>query len=539
MMPLLMWVFLRYLDEQENRRVGLSRRGIGFGLILGLAFTNHMTTILFAPALLLLFFWTLGINRRSFGRLLCLVPGFALGLVPYAWLPLRASMNPMFNWGNPSTLKRLFDHVTGRQYGVWMFSNPETYHQQTSYFLSHLPTEVAYIGLVLAVAGIVEMARRNTKLALWSLGSLAFSVLYLLYAAGEYGIIPYAVVGVAVTAVAVRLAKKDQARLSVATTLLFITCMGYAAGYDIMEIRPYYLAALFAMGVWIGMGLLWFHREMGRQPAAAMAVLLVAMTAAFNCADSNENGNTLVEDMTVNMLETLPEDALILSAQWDFWVSGSFYMQAVEGLRPDVLVIDPELLRRSWYLEQLHTTHPDFMEQFKEEETRFREHLYKFENKLPYDNAAIDSTYRGLTQAMIDKSIDRRPVFVTGDVDPRYAERYSSVPYYLALRLVRDEDYLPQEFPSYRYRPMEGSCSVYTTKLAELYAGSAYVRGLYELQQGAESVANRYFELAVSFEPQCHMEDIPAQPLDGTKRVAATLRWFDQLRQNLHQTSRK
>jgi hypothetical protein len=235
--------------------------------------------------------------------------------------------------------------------------------------------------------------------------------------------------------------------------------------------------------------------------------------------------------MTVNMLESLPEDALVLSAQWDFWLSGSFYMQAVEGVRPDVLVIDPELLRRSWYLDQLHTTHPDFMVRVEEEETLFREHLYKFEHKLPYDNAAIDSAYKGLIQAMIDKSIDERPVFVTGDVNPRYGARYTRIPYYLALRLMKDDTYLPQDFPDYRYRPIEGSCSVYTTKLAELYASSTYVRGIYELKHGAPSVANRYFELAASFDPQCRPEDVPPQPLDGNERVGATIRWFQQLRQ--------
>jgi hypothetical protein len=268
-------------------------------------------------------------------------------------------------------------------------------------------------------------------------------------------------------------------------------------------------------------------------------VLLVATTTAFNFSDSNERRNTLVEDMTVNMLETLPGDALILSAQWDFWVSGSYYMQAVEGLRPDVLVIDPELLRRSWYLEQLHTTHPDFMEQFEEEEGRFRKHLLEFENGLPYDRVGIDVTYRGLVQAMIDKSIDRRPVFVTGDVGPRYAEGYTSVPHCLAIRLVKDDSYLPLQLPTYRYRPVKGRCSVYTTKLAELYASSAHARGIYELQYGKESVADDYLELALSFEPQCRIENIPPQPLDGTERVAATLKWFERLRESAQRTGRE
>jgi hypothetical protein len=89
---------------------------------------------------------------------------------------------------------------------------------------------------------------------------------------------------------------------------------------------------------------------------------------------------------------------------------------------------------------------------------------------------------------------------------------------------------LPLEFPDYRNGPIEGSCSVYTTKLAELYAGSSYARGIYELQHGAQSLANRYFDLALSFDPKCRPEDVPPQPLDGNERVQATLRWFQELR---------
>jgi hypothetical protein len=262
----------------------------------------------------------------------------------------------------------------------------------------------------------------------------------------------------------------------------------------------------------------------------AIGVALVMVAGALHFADCDESRNTLVEDMAVSMLETLPENALILSAQWDFWVSGSWYLQAVEGMRPDVTVIDQELLRRSWYLDQVGRAHPELMGKIRHEEEIFREHLYKFEHGLPYDAGAIGKAYSGLIDAMIEENFGERPVLVTGEVDPRYGARFGRVPYYLALRLVSDEAYLPQGFPDYPYKPLEGRLSVYTAKLAELYASSNYARGLYELHHGNHSVAERYLEVARSFDPGYGIEDIPRQPLDGAERIAASLGWFEKLR---------
>ena len=527
MMPLVLLTFLQYVDEQSpGAPVGFSRRGLLFSVVLGISFTNHLTTVLLAPALLVFYFFSLGLNLRSFSRLLWLVPGFLVGLLPYVWLPLRASMNPLFNWGDPSTLAKFIDHVTGRQYRVWMFTNPETFRQQTSYFLGHLPAELAYIGLPLALLGIYELARSRAGWAVWHYGTVGVGIAYLIWGAKEYGIFPYVVL-VLLLIVAGR---NSRAPLALLASLLFVTCVGYAAGFDIMEIHPYYATAVLAIGIWMAMGLRWLHRRFGLGLAAGVAVGFVLLTGAVNYSENNETNNTTVENMTRDVLETLPENALILSAQWDFWVSGSWYMQSVEGLRPDVIVIDPELMRRSWYLGQLDRSYPQIMEPVRKEEETFRRHLYKFERLQPYDAAAIQSAYTGLVNAIIDKSMEIRPVLVTGEIQPELGGRYMKVPNYLAFRLMAEPEYLPQDFPDYRYEPLPGRISVYTTKLAELYASATYARAVYEADRGRQDLAERYLRLALSFDPGVRSGDIPMQPLDGRVRVEASLNWFQGLR---------
>lgn len=531
--PAVILLFLRYMDEQESQGgVRSSKLGLWFTLVLGLSFTNHMTAVLLAPALFLYFFWALGFRLSSFAKLLRLLPGFAIGLLPYVWLPVRASVQPLFNWGDPSTLKRFFDHVTGRQYRVWMFTNPDSFRQQTAFFFGHLPEETAYLGVALAFIGIFELAKRRAGLAIWSLALLTLCIIYLWFLAGAYGIVPLVLIVAAGCGSLIWMARDTdlRGRLTLLPTLLFVTTIVYASGYDIMEIRPYYMTAVVALGMWVVMGLSWLHRTVGRRAALVVALSLVVATGLINSSECNESRNRLVEYMTLDVLENLPERAVIFSAQWDFWVSGGWYMQWVEGVRPDVVVVDPELLRRSWYLDQIGRAYPAIMRKVREEEAAFRSELYKFENGLPYDAATIDAAYIGLVNAMIDVQIKDRPVLVTAEVRPQFGARYLKVPYYLAFRLATDRDYLPQDFPHYRYQPLEGRISIYTAKLAELYARNTYARAVYESEHARSELAERYIQLALSFDPGYRPRDVPVQPLDGEERVDATLQWFEDLR---------
>ena len=121
MVLLTIWMFIGGLEEQLTEP-HISRKLILFAFILGLSFSNHMTTILLAPGFLWLYFRAFGFNRESFLRIFKIALFFLLGLSVYLYLPIRSSNSPVLDWGHPATIERFFWHVSGKQFHVWMFS---------------------------------------------------------------------------------------------------------------------------------------------------------------------------------------------------------------------------------------------------------------------------------------------------------------------------------------------------------------------------------------------------------------------------------
>src|SRR5712692_4220885 len=115
-----------------------------FAFFLGLSFTNHMTTILLAPGFLYLFFATHRFSSESWKKINEAVLPFLAGLSVYLYLPLRSAQEPMMNWGNPTTLEKVWWHFTGKQYRVWIFSSFESAEKQLRYFLQNFPSEFSF-----------------------------------------------------------------------------------------------------------------------------------------------------------------------------------------------------------------------------------------------------------------------------------------------------------------------------------------------------------------------------------------------------------
>ena len=138
------------LSDKENP---ISKYWIIFAIFLALGFTNHMTTLLIIPGVAYLYFTKNGFRSKSIKQIfLMLIIFFPILVLVYSYLPIRASQNPVMNWGNPVEWERIIRHISGQQYQVWLFSSTEAAAKQFNYFISNLPKEF-FLSILLSAAG--------------------------------------------------------------------------------------------------------------------------------------------------------------------------------------------------------------------------------------------------------------------------------------------------------------------------------------------------------------------------------------------------
>lgn len=488
LLPLVTLLFLRYVDQQAaSQRVGFSTGGAWFAGMLGLAFTAHLMMVLLAPAFLFWYFYRLGVNARAFLRFLFLAPFFLLGLLPYFYLMLASAGTPAVSMGAVNTLGRLVDYITGAQFQGYMLSGWKVFVAQSGFFFGKLPSELGYIGIVVAVVGVVFLFRRSWPLAVVALLTILAGVIY----AGQFAI---------------------------------------------KEIEPFYLTAMFGIGFCAAAGMLALRRTIGRTATLAVAAAMAAATCAMNFGWSNERGNTLAEDYSRNVLQTLPRNAFLLSTRWDYLVSPSYYLQEVESVRPDVTVLNPNLLRSAAYLEYFQKRRPELARlavREIQEYLRLGERAERVD-KLSYQDAlqAQRAFYR-MVNAIVEGAMRTRPVCVTLEVDTLIAPRRQRVPYYLAFVLRFDTSYLPQRSVRYNFRPWVGRVDADVMNIHEMYTVSMLYRANYEALHGRRAVADSYISYALTFDPNIRESDVPPLPLTNREGVLRVIRSYRQLRANV------
>jgi len=442
--------------QDDQAREHPEGRWLAFAFLTGLAFTNHMTTILLAPALLYLFLSLHGFQVGTARLLVRMAVLFLLGLSLYLYLPLRGNQEPLFNWGDPVTLDRFLSHLRGKQYSIWIFSSAETASRQFAYFAQNLPGEFALVGVLFAAPGLLHLFRHEKRL---------FRV----------------------------------------TIILFLTCVIYSINYDIHDIDSYFLLAYFVVAIWSGFGiasLLKWKRVRTARPVlvgtGVIACSLVSLIVHFS--DRDESRNFLVEDYTANMFRSIDRNGLVLSYQWDFWVSGSYYSQYVESLRPDVTVVDKELLRRSWYLKELEGRYPWLITRSRREVDAFLPELRRFEEGRPYDPRVIQSRFEDMILSFFLNNPER-PLYVTHEIEPEFTRGFERIPTGLAFRLSTSPEFQPTDFPEIEYRPF-GRRGRLEDAIRRFYADAYTARGIYySVKGGDQAEARASFTRALGFDP--------------------------------------
>ncbi len=389
---LILLVWLRFYAEPRKSHA------FAAGLVLGLGFTNHMTTILTLPALAFLLFVRFRNDKTKLKLLMYVACGGLLASLLYLYLPIRASQNPLMNWGDPDNLQRFVRHVTGWQFRTWMFSSFDVFQHQLGTFFGSLYGEFS-ISLAAVIAGVLISLFFHRRLFWWTL-------------------------------------------------LLIIGDLIYAANYSIHDISSYFLLSYISLALFGAVGFRYVLERFAdvkswKYMAAALLVVFPGVSAVANLSKVDKSNDYSVEMYTRDILTSLPRNSVVLSFQWDDFVSASIYYQHVDGIRPDITVIDKELLRRSWYAAEVHSRDAFLFPTDDPVYRAYRANLRLFENGLPYNGDNIERTYSDFIREIISGALrDGRDVFVGPEMEDRYLYGFNKVPFGLLFELITDTNYV-------------------------------------------------------------------------------------------------
>jgi len=149
----------RWHEDRSTRSLALTF------FVCGLGATNHTFMVIYAGAFA---GFVIATGRFGLRGLLAAGGAFALGLLPYAYLPVRSRANPRLDWGNPETLDAFLSVVVRRDFWerAW-FEGPSDFLPIGLDYARSLAAELAWLGMVLALVGVVVGWRRGYPVALF------------------------------------------------------------------------------------------------------------------------------------------------------------------------------------------------------------------------------------------------------------------------------------------------------------------------------------------------------------------------------------
>ena len=156
-----------------------------------------------------------------------------------------------------------------------------------------------------------------------------------------------------------------------------------------------------------------------------MVVPLIAL--ASNFAYDNRSRYYLAHDYVDNIFKSVEPHGMVLTSDWQVYAP-TLYIQNIEGQRQDIIVLDTNLMRRSWYYQYLDSAYPDLTNQARDQINTFLEDLVAFDrdpNKYqqnPALNERINKRYYDMLNALVLAQIKAAPIYVTWELTDKKSE---------------------------------------------------------------------------------------------------------------------
>ena len=475
-------LMFRWRATRNNRFIYAA--AVVFGLGLGV---HHVTVGVMLPALAVFVYRIAGWQFFKSTKLLyCALFSIAAVVLVYLYLPLAAERSPVMNWGDPQTLQRFWWHITGHHYQVFFTFSPEQIVNQASQFVSLGMREFGWawlpLPLLLAVAGAIDFYR-HTRTTFW---------FFLLIALAD---------------------------------------VAYSLNYEIAEDKgAYYLPAFMSAAVAMGGGTRFVLSAFAKRwpqlnPVATSAVLALGVTMitfAGNYRISNRHNFYLARDYVTNIETSIAPGGMLLTTDWQVY-SPWLYLRELEQQRRDIIAIDLNLLRRSWYFDYLKTQSPQLIENNRDAVESFLSDLRHWEQdpelfaRSPNLTRQINNHFHQMIRAFIQSQQRQAPAYVTWEVgvgmleDTEISEElnkdYRLIPEGLVFRLGSEQDFQQSSQPQLITRGLDdGSFTFAPDDVVEQKIRPAYVtmlvnRGRYLEVLGKTAEAAEFYRAALKLDP--------------------------------------
>jgi hypothetical protein len=296
---------------------------------LALGFSNHHTLVFFGVPYGLLVLMLAGRRLLAPRVLGTLAAAFALGFLPYLYLPLSAARPAAVTWGDASTWSGFLTHFFRREYGTFRLAD-ETIGSagalwpRFALFWKDAARSSLFALVPLGLAALAALRRADPRrrfVALW-LVALLFYLIAFCYLAN------------------IRLDDPLHVFMQERFWQQGFVVVAALLGLGLAEVAS-------VLGPRVGPGVGW-------AAAVALPVALVVTTLP----EVRTHANTHVRDYGEAILKTVPPRGILLLSS-DEAIGSVRYLQQVEGLRPDVHVLPVGIVTLPWFRGVAARTMPD------------------------------------------------------------------------------------------------------------------------------------------------------------------------------------
>ncbi|MBN1578289.1 MAG: DUF2723 domain-containing protein [Chitinispirillaceae bacterium] len=405
-----LFIFLALYRRRQQDLVHQRNLLLLMGYVAGLACAAHTTSMMLAPLFagyLLIYERKMLADWRLLVKLMFL---FILGLSLYLYLPAASLKNPVVDWGDPDNLTNFIRVITRHQYQYGTRQTFETFSAQFGFFCFRLLVNQWFpVVLTLVPVGLAVLFLRNRPAGYFTSALLLFTMPLTTFMTNFDISNPVAT-------------EENGALVSV-----------------------FYIPGYLTAAILIGVGLFWPATLIGTKNrffslllCLCMPLASIAQAMVRAMPEVSMHGYTFARDYCDNVATAIPENALYF-VSWDPFCFPLIYYQFVEKKRTDLIVIDQQLLRRSWYIHWLQRHYPGFTRQAAGEIKAFLAALAPFEAGKHYDGNYIQACYIGMINAMIDAKLQAgNGVYFAYTPEPSIMRSYRLEPQFVAYKYTRD-----------------------------------------------------------------------------------------------------